>query len=67
VAQKENKKLYLQVCYLINTEETYEREFGNLLLIDDNFEKIVISLDDIAFKNEKGIKHIKAFDFEYML
>jgi predicted AAA+ superfamily ATPase len=67
VAQKEEKKLYIQVSYLMNSVNTYEREFGNLLLIDDNFEKMVVSLDDVEFKHEKGIKHVKMFDFESIL
>jgi hypothetical protein len=30
----------------MNTEQTKQREFGNLLEIKDNYEKIVLSLDD---------------------
>jgi hypothetical protein len=30
----------------MDTEETKQREFGNLLEIKDNYEKVVLSLDD---------------------
>ena len=36
----------MQVAYLIESEETKKREFQNLLDIKDNYEKIVLSLDD---------------------
>ncbi len=58
VAQKADKTIYVQVAYLLNEPKTIEREFGNLLSIKDNYEKIVISLDDIKFSNYEGIKHL---------
>ena len=57
VAQKPEKKLYVQVCYILNGSKTMQREFGNLMLIEDNYEKIVVSLDDIKFSDYEGIKH----------
>ncbi len=62
VAQKPKKTLYIQVTYLLDNEKTIEREFGNLLSIKDNHEKIVISLDDINFSDYEGIKHIKPWE-----
>ncbi|MDR3169877.1 MAG: DUF4143 domain-containing protein [Candidatus Peribacteria bacterium] len=67
VAEKEGEKLYIQVCYLIDSEETYQREFGNLLLIKDNFEKMVVSLDEVVFQDEKGIKHLRVNEFDTSL
>jgi predicted AAA+ superfamily ATPase len=64
IAMRGNKKLYIQVSYLLNSEKVIEREFNNLLAIKDNEEKIVISMDEIDFSNFKGIKHIKAWEFE---
>jgi len=62
VAQKGNETLYIQVAYLISDEKVREREFGNLLKINDNFEKIVVSADE--FRQEyKGIKHYHIRDF----
>ena len=58
VAEKGDNTLYFQVAYLLNDKKTAEREFGNLLMIKDNYEKSVISLDDVKFSEYKGIKHI---------
>jgi len=63
VCEKEDKRLYIQVAYKI-TEENREREFGNLLVIPDNFPKIVVSMDEIIDKSEyKGIKQIDIREF----
>lgn len=58
VAEKSGNKLYIQVAYIISDEKTHDREFGNLLSIDDNFPKMVISMDETASGNFKGIGHL---------
>lgn len=58
VAVKGDKTIYIQVAYLITDQKVHEREFGNLLKIADNYKKIVISMDDIAESNYKGVEHI---------
>ncbi len=63
VAEKNGTTQYIQVCYHLSDETVIEREFGNLQLIDDNYEKIVVSMDDISIGNIKGIKHIQIWDF----
>ena len=50
-------KIYIQVAYLIPDEKTHEREFGDLLSIPDNCRKMVISMDEQATGNYKGIEH----------
>lgn len=62
VAQKSERMLYVQVCYILNETKTIEREFGNLLLIKDNYEKIVVSLDDFKFSDYEGVKHIRPWE-----
>ncbi|MDP2887418.1 MAG: ATP-binding protein [Bacteroidota bacterium] len=62
VAQKSEKTMYVQVCYVLNEAKTIDREFGNLLLIKDNYEKIVVSLDDFKFSDYEGIKHIRPWE-----
>jgi len=57
VAEKDGRKIYIQVAYLITDEKTHYREFGNLLKIDDNCPKMVISMDEFASGNYKGIEH----------
>ncbi|MDD5770344.1 MAG: ATP-binding protein [Candidatus Gracilibacteria bacterium] len=67
IAQKSNDKKYFQVIYLISSEEVYNREFGNLKQIGDNFEKIVLSMDDVEFRDDSGIKHFKIWELEDVL
>ena len=62
VAIKSGKTVYVQVTYLLNDPKTTEREFGNLLSIKDNYEKIVISMDDLKFSDYKGIKDLRPWE-----
>lgn len=57
IAQKEGSKLYIQAAYLINDDSTHQREFGNLLQIDDNYRKLVVSMDEFAAGDYMGIEH----------
>jgi uncharacterized protein len=63
VAEKDGNKIYLQVAYLIGDKATKEREFGNLLLIPDNYKKLVVSMDKMIGDNYKGIRHYYVGDF----
>lgn len=63
VAIKGEIKTYIQVAYLIPDEKTHEREFGNLLSIPDNCPKIVVSMDEQASGNYKGIEHVNIRKF----
>jgi uncharacterized protein len=63
VAEKNGTKMYVQVAYLIASEEVKEREFGNLLSIKDAYPKYVVSLDTFAPKNIEGVQHIHLKDF----
>jgi predicted AAA+ superfamily ATPase len=62
VAQKQDKTLYVQVSYLLNEKITIDREFVNLLMIKDNHEKIVVSLDEVKFSDYEGIRHIRPWE-----
>jgi len=63
LAIKEDIKIYVQVAYLIADEKTHEREFENLLSIPDNCKKLVVSMDETAAGNYKGIEHISVRKF----
>ena len=63
VARKTEETIYIQVAYILATPETREREFGNLLKLPDNYRKIVISMDEFAQGNVKGIEHLHILDF----
>lgn len=62
VAMKNNQVKYIQVALTALSKKTQAREFGNLLQIDDNFEKIVVTLDQIR-SDIKGVKHFKLNEF----
>lgn len=55
-AQNENGIEYFQVCYLLASDETVEREFGVFGGVKDNYPKFVLSLDDFDFSQD-GIIH----------
>ncbi|MCF8229838.1 MAG: ATP-binding protein [Bacteroidales bacterium] len=63
VARKENDVLYIQVAYRIDDKKTHDREFGNLLMINDNFRKIVVSMDDYIEGSYEGIEHMHIREF----
>lgn len=62
VAYKGSDTLYVQVCYLLASTETVEREFGNLERIKDNYPKFVIS-GDLPDFSRNGIKHYNIIKF----
>jgi len=62
VCDKAGRRIYLQVSYLLASEETIEREFGSLLAIEDNFPKYVLSMDRFDFSRQ-GILHSYIPDF----
>lgn len=62
VAYKGSNTLYVQVCYLLASTETVEREFGNLERIKDNYPKYVIS-GDLPDFSRNGIKHYNIIKF----
>lgn len=62
VAYKGLDTLYVQVCYLLASTETVEREFGNLERIKDNYPKYVIS-GDLPDFSRNGIKHYNIIKF----
>lgn len=55
VAQRAGEKLYVQVALSINEPQTMEREFGNLKKINDNFPKMVVTLDSFQGNTDEGI------------
>ncbi len=65
VAKKGERTLYVQSTYLLSDQATYQREYGNLKSIPDNYEKIVISLDDLALPSDNGIRHIQAWKLDF--
>ncbi|MEG2053385.1 MAG: ATP-binding protein, partial [Oscillospiraceae bacterium] len=65
IAKKGKEKCYIQVSYLLASEETVEREFSVLESIDDNFPKYVVSMDEIN-RGRNGIENINIKKFLLM-
>lgn len=62
IAEKQGKKLYVQVAYLLAGEETVKREFSVYNSVKDSYPKYVVSMDDIDF-SQNGIIHKNIKDF----
>ena len=62
VCDKRGEKLYVQVAYLLASEENVAREFGAYDGIRDNFPKYVVSMDELDL-SRNGIKHRNIRDF----
>jgi len=67
IAEKDGKKKYFQVCYLLSWEDVIEREFWNLELIEYFWPKYVVSFDDIDFWERNWVKYINILDLEKVL
>ena len=62
IAERNGEKIYVQVAYLLASEETVRREFSVYDSIKDNFPKYVVSMDEFDF-SRNGIIHKNIRDF----
>lgn len=65
VATKSDKRIYVQVTYLLASDDTIKREFGNLAAIKDNYPKFVVSMDPVSggLSEYPGIEHVNLREF----
>ena len=63
VCEKDNETIYIQVALSLNSEKTIVREFGNLLKINDNYPKIVVTRDSFSGNTYKGVRHVQIRKF----
>ena len=63
IAEKKDFRIYIQVCYLLSSQKTIEREFHSLKQIADNYPKYVLSLDKHQETNNNGIIRMNLIDF----
>ena len=63
IAIKDNEYKYIQVATSVADEATAKREFGNLAEIPDNYEKIVVSLNETAPNTYQGIRLMTLREF----
>ena len=62
VCDKRGEKIYIQVAYLLASEETIHREFDVYDSIRDHYPKYVVSLDEFDM-SRNGIRHRNIRDF----
>jgi predicted AAA+ superfamily ATPase len=67
VATKGERIIYVQCAYLLYDKQTIEREYASLEAIDDNYEKVVVSMDDVSMPSKEGVKHLQAWNFAEFL
>lgn len=65
IGARQKEKLYIQVSYLLASDDTISRKFGVYDLIRDNYPKYVVSMDEIDF-GRNGIKHKNIREFLLM-
>ena len=63
IAEKQGGKLYIQVAYKLENEQTAQREFSTLLKIRDQYPKFVVTMDELWKEDVEGIKHFYISDF----
>jgi hypothetical protein len=65
IAKRGNQTIYIQATYILGSDETVKREFGNLQAIQDNFPKYVISMDPVSgeLPEYPGIHHLHLREF----
>ena len=63
IAEKDGERKYIQVALNVDDPSTAEREFGNLLNIEDNYEKILVTLRDSAPNSYNGIRMLSLREF----
>ena len=62
ICESQGNRLYIQVAYLLASEDTIQREFGVYERIRDNYPKYVLTLDEFDMSRD-GIKHRNVRDF----
>jgi predicted AAA+ superfamily ATPase len=63
VATRNGERTYIQVTYLLASKETEDREFKPLEKINDNYPKMVLSMDKIWGNDRNGIVRKNIIDF----
>jgi len=63
VCERQGERCYIQVALRFDNQATIEREFGNLLKIQDNYPKLVVSGERFSGNTYEGVKHVYIRDF----
>jgi predicted AAA+ superfamily ATPase len=63
VAEKQSKKVYVQVAFKLENQQTIDREFSSLLSIADQYPKFVVTMDEFWQESIEGVLHFHISDF----
>lgn len=63
IAEKQGGKIYVQVAYKLESQATVEREFSELIGIEDQHPKFVVTMDDFWRESIEGVRHLYITDF----
>jgi predicted AAA+ superfamily ATPase len=67
IATRNNSILFVQVAYTLENEETYNREFGNLISLKNNNPKLIVTMDELPYEEKDGIYFVPAWELEAFL
>ncbi|GHU48971.1 ATPase [Clostridia bacterium] len=62
ICDRGRERVYVQVCYLLASEDTITREFGAYYEVPDNYPKYVVSMDELDMSRD-GIWHKNIREF----
>ena len=65
VAEKGNKKYYIQVAYSVAEDKAYRREMGGFDRVDNQGQKVLITTDELDYSTSV-VRHIRLKDFLMM-
>ncbi|MDE5807973.1 MAG: ATPase, partial [Muribaculaceae bacterium] len=63
IAEKNRERLYVQVALTVADKTTFEREYGNLEAIPDNYPKVVVTYRDSFPNTTNGIRTMTLREF----
>lgn len=67
LARKEDRIIYIQCVESLEDKSVANVAYSSLESIQDNYEKWVVSLDNVLFPSKDGIRHIQAWKLAGML
>ena len=63
ICERNHERIYIQAALRITDDAVFNREFGNLKLIEDNYPKYVVTFDDFTGNTHEGIVQVNLLEF----
>lgn len=63
IAERNNERKYVQVAVNVDDPKTAQREFGNMMDIPDNYDKVLVTLHDSTPNTHHGIAMLSLREF----